>query len=301
MFTLAQLSDIHLGPLPRVSFHQLISKRALGYINWYRRRGQHRREVLDRLVNDLLAQEPNHIAVTGDLVNIALPAEFRAARDWLDSLSSPEMVTVIPGNHDAYVPFLREPGIKRWQPFMTANHAGRPFAAGYRSTFPFVRLFGEIALICLSSARATMPAMASGRLGKRQISRAGEILQQLGDKGYCRIILIHHPPLPGMTSWPRALHDAGAFREILREKGAELILHGHNHRAMATRLESRTGPIAIVGAPSASYASDEPVKSSGYNLLSISKAAHEGWRLAMRSRIFNIEGRLTESDHQLLP
>jgi 3',5'-cyclic AMP phosphodiesterase CpdA len=301
MFTLAHLSDVHLAPLPTPALYQLLSKRALGYVNWRRRRSRHRRDVLDRVVGDLLEKELNHIAVTGDLVNIALPEEFVAARLWLDSLGEPEAVTVVPGNHDAYVPFLRDRGIQQWQPYMLANEKGLPFANGYQHAFPFVRIFGEIALICLSSARATMPAMASGRLGQRQMHRTSEILAQLGRQGYCRIVLIHHPPLPGMTPWQRALHDAAAFREILVEHGAELVLHGHNHRAMIARLAAKSGTVAIVGAPSASFASDEPIKSAGYNLLEISSHGTAQWRISMRSRIFNLEGRMSEEHQTLLP
>ena len=38
MFRLAHLSDIHLGPLPEVSYRELASKRITGYINWQRNR-----------------------------------------------------------------------------------------------------------------------------------------------------------------------------------------------------------------------------------------------------------------------
>ena len=72
-FTLAHLSDPHLPPLPAARLRDLASKRALGYLNWTRNRHKyHRREVLDALVADMRAQAPDHIAVTGDLVNLSL-------------------------------------------------------------------------------------------------------------------------------------------------------------------------------------------------------------------------------------
>src|SRR3954454_22503963 len=102
-FTLAHLSDPHLAPLPAPSLRELVGKRVTGYLHWTRTRHKiHRREVLDALVADLRAQRPDHIAVTGDLVNIALEAEFAPARAWLQSVGAPELVTAIPGNHDAY-------------------------------------------------------------------------------------------------------------------------------------------------------------------------------------------------------
>ena len=103
-FTLAHLSDPHLPPLPEPTFSELLGKRVLGYLNWRRNRHKyHRRDVLDTLVSDLQAQVPNHIAVTGDLVNLALDAEFAPALAWLQRLGAPDQVTTIPGNHDAYV------------------------------------------------------------------------------------------------------------------------------------------------------------------------------------------------------
>ena len=103
-FTLAHLSDPHLPPLPAARLRDLAGKRALGYLNWTRNRHKfHRRDVLDALVSDMQAQTPDHIAVTGDLVNLALEAEFAPSRAWLESVGTPDRVTVIPGNHDAYV------------------------------------------------------------------------------------------------------------------------------------------------------------------------------------------------------
>src|SRR5262249_36749995 len=104
MISLAHLSDPHLGPLPTPRLSELASKRVLGFVNWTRkRRLLHRPEVLDALVADLKAQSADHIAVTGDLANISLPQEFIAARAWLDRLGAAHDVTVVPGNHDAYV------------------------------------------------------------------------------------------------------------------------------------------------------------------------------------------------------
>ena len=87
-FTLAHLSDPHLAPLPKPRLSELMGKRATGYLNWVRSRHLiHSRPMLDKLTADLRTQHPDHIAVTGDLVNIALEAEFGPARDWLNSSS----------------------------------------------------------------------------------------------------------------------------------------------------------------------------------------------------------------------
>jgi len=59
MFTLAHLSDVHLGPLPSVSYRDLISKRITGYINWHRtRRDSFHDGVVGALVADMEASSP---------------------------------------------------------------------------------------------------------------------------------------------------------------------------------------------------------------------------------------------------
>src|SRR5260370_8710378 len=123
-FTLAHLSDPHLPPLPSPRLSDLAGKRALGYLNWTRnRRKFHRRDVLDALVTDLQAQAPDHIAVTGDLVNLALEAEFAPARKWLESVGAPDRVTVIPGNHDAYVRATQHRFAQAWGHYLDSGDA----------------------------------------------------------------------------------------------------------------------------------------------------------------------------------
>src|ERR1043165_5651309 len=103
MFRLAHLSDPHL-PMPSARPAQLINKRVTGYYNWWRHRGHlHVPEALAGIVADIHAQQPDHIALTGDLVHVSLPQEFQRAAEWLVRLGPPDRVTVIPGNHDVYV------------------------------------------------------------------------------------------------------------------------------------------------------------------------------------------------------
>src|SRR3954453_16432881 len=144
-FTLAHLSDPALPPLPEARLRDLAGKRALGYLNWTRNRHKyHRREVLDALVADIQAHRPDHIAVTGDLVNLALNTEFAPAQAWLESVGTPEQVTVIPGTHDAYV---------RGAQHRVADSFG-DYLRGYAETdgasFPFLRRRGPLALIGMS-------------------------------------------------------------------------------------------------------------------------------------------------------
>jgi 3',5'-cyclic AMP phosphodiesterase CpdA len=269
MFVLAHLSDPHLAPLPAPRIVDLAGKRVLGYLHWRRTRHKiHRIEQVDMLVRDLKAQAPDHIAVTGDLVNIALEAEFAQARAWLDGLGAPHDVTLVPGNHDAYVrPALAAHAI-HWHEFMRDDDAT---ASALR--FPFVRRRGPLALIGLSSAVPTAPFMATGRLGANQIARLDDLLDHFA--GLCRVVLIHHPPRSRHGDRFKRLVDAADLRAVLRRRGAELVLHGHDHIHALNWLEGPHGPIPALGVPSASavMADGRRTERAAYNLYRIDAGA----------------------------
>ena len=118
MFTLAHLSDPHL-PMPSARPLDLLGKRVTGYLNWWRHRVHlHVPEALAAIVADIKAQKPDHIALTGDLVNISLPQEFARASRWLAEFGKPEEITVIPGNHDVYVATRWGEGLGLWGAYM---------------------------------------------------------------------------------------------------------------------------------------------------------------------------------------
>ncbi len=267
-FTLAHLSDVHLALRAGFGIRHWRVKRLLGYVNWHRRRkAAHLRSVVDKLTADLANERPDHIAVTGDLVNIGLPDEFAGALDWLQTVGPPDRVTVIPGNHDIYVRLWRDPGIGRWRDYMTSNADGAPYVSAQHAMFPFVRRFGRIALVGVNSAVLTPPVVATGRVGDEQLKRIGDVLDRLGRDGLIRVVLIHHPPLPGQASALRALTDAPAFERLLRTHGAELVLHGHNHTNTHTSCTWTGGAVPVIGIASASMGKihhDEPL--GRYNL-----------------------------------
>jgi 3',5'-cyclic AMP phosphodiesterase CpdA len=284
LFTLAHLSDIHLSPMPRARRRDLFGKRVLGYVNWHRgRKLVHRRDVLDVLTRDLAERGPDHIAVTGDLVNLGLPEEFVLAAEWLRQLGPPERVTAIPGNHDAYVRLHPERGTAHWLPYMKSNEAGEALIGTPSTAFPFVRRFGDVALIALSSAIPTLPFMAAGRIGAAQLAFVGLALEELGRQGLFRVVLVHHPPLAGQVGWRRGLRDARALTSLLQDKGAELVLHGHNHEQTLFKLDTVAGPAVIVGVPSASEAVSGGVPAARYNEYRIGRVRN-GWRCELIGR-----------------
>lgn len=252
-FTLAHLSDVHLGPLPRLGVRHFNLKRALGFLNWHKnRRHAHLGATLELIMADLRAQQVDHVAVTGDLANIGLPEEYRAALRWLEELGDPARVSVVPGNHDIYTRLADDPGVVLWRAYMS-GHAAAARAGGDELPFPYVRRFGKVAIIGANSAVETRPFYAGGRLGIAQRERLGRVLAELGEAGAIRVLLIHHPPLAGQAKRGKALEDAAELEALLARQGAELVLHGHNHMSMiAQRPMMRGGNLTVVGVASAS-------------------------------------------------
>ena len=274
MFVLAHLSDPHLAPLPRPRPRELLSKRGLGYINWLRKRRLiNRADVLAALVADLKAQVPDHVAVTGDLVNLSLSTEFAPALAWLGGLGQPFDVTFVPGNHDSYVSAAEPFAERHWGDFMRGD-------AGER--FPFVRRRGALALIGLSTSLPTPLFAATGNLHGDQLARLGALLGTLKREQAFRVVLIHHPPIEG-GHYFRRLTNAGGLRDVLREHGAELVLHGHHHEASLHWLPGPQLRVPVVGVPSASGAPDRHDEPAGYNLYEI-EGAWGAWRCTMVSR-----------------
>ena len=270
-FTLAHLSDPHLPPMPAAGWRDLMGKRALGYLNWTRNRHKvHRREVLDALVSDLQAQAPDQIAVTGDLVNLALDAEFAPARAWLESVGAADRVTVIPGNHDAYVRATQHRFAEAWGDYLRGDEAPDGDVA-----FPLLRRRGPLALISASSAVPTPPLMATGWLGRSQLDRLERMLAGLAGSEAFRVLLIHHP-LRSDSRFKR-LTDSADLLALLQRHGVELVLHGHDHVHSTIWIDGPRGKIPVVGVPSASAMAHGRYPAAAYNLFSIEREG-DAWR-----------------------
>lgn len=280
-FRIAHLSDCHLGPLPPVSRRELMSKRVLGYLNWQRNRAKaFVAGTTDTLISDLKTQSPDHIAVTGDLVNIALEAEFENASRFLAGLGTPDSVTAIPGNHDAYVPGA----IDRFNLHCAANLASD---TPHSSVYPVLRQRGPVQIIGLSTATATGPFMATGSVDKRQRTCMASELDASKDR--FRLMLIHHPPFDRAGPWYKRLVGAKRVRDVWKEHGAELILHGHTHLPTRQTVEGPNGPIAVFGVASAAQAPGGHKPAASYTLFDVDET-DTGWNVTATRRGYPADG-----------
>lgn len=288
MFKLAHISDVHLGPLPDLSLRELASKRITGFVNWHRNRRRHLfTGTLDCLMADIEKRDPDHMAITGDLVNLASSREITAVTDWLDDAGDPANISIVPGNHDAYVPGAYEKTTRAWYPFMRADGAPADWHENHRC-FPYMRVRGPVALIGCSTAVATPPFAASGYFGQRQARATVKLLRQAGDAGLFRVVMIHHPPIRGATSLHKRMLGIRRFAATISSGGAELVIHGHTHLNTVYWLRGQNGPVPVVGISSASQGPGGHKPPAAYNLFTIAGEAGN-WHLTRERYALNAD------------
>ena len=277
MITLAHISDVHLAPLPPVRASQLINKRITGYLNWrIRRQSTLSGDGLANLVRHMRTQNPDFTAVTGDLVNLGLEAEANSAHNWLETLGDPARVCVSPGNNDSYLKESFGFASNRWGDYMRGETLGE-------EQFPFVRRVGDMAVISCTSSVPSAVGLAIGRFDEAQGARLARTLKMMGEAGYFRVILIHHPPNLEARHPRLGLYGAKIFRRVIAEHGAELILHGHTHKSTIFAIPGNTGDVPVVGVAAAGAAQSEDggEDPARYNLFKIERVG-TAWSCTMR-------------------
>lgn len=267
---LAHCSDLHLLSHDGAGLGTLMNKRWIGAANLMTNRSRHYHvAAFEQMVDDMNALGIEHVLCTGDVTNLALPQEFEFARRKFDKLAGgPTNVTVLPGNHDAYV----AEGIEHFAQVFDEYHradAGWEWPEG-TSRWPIVRVRGELALIGLSTSRATPWFTAYGIVGDEQLERLGHVLADPRLVGKARVVAIHHPPAGRRAqSKIRGLRDHAAFAKVIEAAGADLIVHGHEHRDMTEVLAGPGGPISVRGVASGTYEHDKPERTARYRIYEI--------------------------------
>jgi 3',5'-cyclic AMP phosphodiesterase CpdA len=259
----AHCSDLHLLSLDGARLLDYANKRWIGRLNLLASRSRHHHvEAFEDMVRDFATAGIDHVFCTGDVTNLALEQEFAFAKVRFDQITLPTTeVTVIPGNHDSYVAAGLEYFGAIFAPYFTSDP---DFGEGW----PVVRVRGNVAIIGLSTSLATPWFTAYGRLGEAQLARLDDVLARLAGK--TKIIGIHHPPAGSRSaSRIRGLKDREAFAAVIAKHGADLILHGHEHRDLAASLPGPDGPIPVLGVPSGTYEAGHPERTARYRVIEI--------------------------------
>jgi 3',5'-cyclic AMP phosphodiesterase CpdA len=277
---LAHCSDLHLLSHDGARWLALANKRWIGAANLLTNRSRHYHvAAFEQMIADIDACGVDHVLCTGDITNLALEQEFQFARGLFDRFAGgPERVTVIPGNHDAYV----AEGLAHFATFFEAfsrSDAGWDWPEDARLgqdddlRWPLVRIRGDLALIGVTTSRATPWFTAYGYVGEGQLARLRAALVDPRLVGKRRLVAIHHPPAGKRArSKIRGLRDHEAFARVIADAGADLVVHGHEHRDMREELAGPAGAVVpVIGIASGTYEHGDPHRVARYQIYEISE------------------------------
>lgn len=267
---LAHVSDLHILDLHGVSVERFLSRRVLGGINLLLRRArEHRPEILECLVQDLLAEEPDHIVVSGDLSNLALESEFDRVFQLLKLLGGYARLSVVPGNHDYYT--FRAADTRRFEkwfhPFMFKGE----FSDLDLDVYPYVKRLGDLMLVGINSAARTVPPLSYGTVGDRQLELLETVLgsPEAAESVVCLVMhhALHrrdllHEATSGLLNRDRLLR-------VVQDHKVDLVLYGHDHEGRAWKKEKNGHTTHFVCCGSSTRLSEDPALVARYRVITI--------------------------------
>ena len=276
---LAHLSDIHL-PFGLPEGSQWLSKCGLSALSWLvRKRKRHLSSIADILQQDLIDSAPDLIAVGGDLINFATSQEFKASQRWLQNLGTAEKVVTVPGNHEALTRGWKK-RISLWGDYAPLSE----------EQAPILRKEGVIGLIAVSTAVATPPFMASGKVGAHNIKGMGDLIAEAHSENLCPVVLMHHPPTH-ITSRRKGLADHKAVCQELSKQKPALVLHGHTHHAELSWINTTHDAIPVLGIPSFSLSRHDGRYSGAWRMIEVHKEKSD-WIILITERTLDEEDNL---------
>ena len=199
--------------------------------------GTEQAAVVEALGTLAHAQRPDVVVLSGDITQRARPAQFRAARAFVDRLGAP--VIAVPGNHD--IPLfdlwarLRHPYARYRDAFGTdlepVHQAPELLVVGVNTTRPWRHKDGEVSAL--------------------QIDRVARLLER-ADPAQLRVVVVHQPmAVTRAEDEPNRLRGHAAALQAWAEAGADLVIGGHIHLPYVLPLQGLARPLWVVQAGTA--------------------------------------------------
>jgi 3',5'-cyclic AMP phosphodiesterase CpdA len=232
MRTLVHLSDLHFGRIDE--------------------------RLIAPLTHTISALDADLLVVSGDLTQRARRGQFRAARQFLDTLALPRIV--VPGNHDVplYNVFKRFAG--------PLDNYRRYIAENVEPEF----VDAEIAVIGVNTARSL--TFKNGRINAVQMARIRDRLLPL-PAPLVRIVVTHHPfDLPPRLAGNELVGRAGLAMQAFADSGVDLLLAGHVHASHSANSSERypiDGYAALVIQAGTATSTRRRGESNSFNVLRI--------------------------------
>ena len=182
-------------------------------------------------------QRPDLLVLSGDITQRARPAQFQAARAFVDRLGAP--VLAVPGNHDIAL-------------FDLWARLRRPYArhqAAFGLEIEPVHDSPDLMVVGVNTTRAWRHK--HGQVSAVQIDRVARLLGGAGE-GQLRVVVVHQPvAVTRPEDAPNLLRGHAAALPCWAEAGADLVMGGHIHLPYVMALQGLARPLWAVQAGTA--------------------------------------------------
>ncbi|NTW53755.1 MAG: metallophosphoesterase [Chlorobaculum sp.] len=265
-----------------MSFEKKVTIAHLSDLHFANRNDRYLQEKLDVMLGEFVRRGYDHLVMTGDLIDTAVPAQWTIIRDALSrhGLFDWTKTTVIPGNHDlidleeemriynALNPDDRTRQRRVDERLRQFNNIFRPLISGdgeETAGVPFVKVmhFGEIALSFVAVNTVEPWSGSENPVGARgSVSR--ETFRALMEPGVRQALddtfiigLCHHAYKVYGTGalvdqafdWTMEFKNRDEYLNVVKNLGVKLVLHGHFHRFQVYQ----AGGIAFINGGSFRY------------------------------------------------
>ena len=182
-------------------------------------------------------QRPDVVVLSGDITQRARPAQFRAARAFVDRLGAP--VLAVPGNHDI-------PLFDLWARLRSPY--GR-YSAAFGTDLEPVHRSAELLVVCVNTTRPWRHK--DGEVSALQIDRVARLVEH-ADPAQLRVVVVHQPiAVTRAEDEPNRLRGHAAALQRWAEAGADLVMGGHIHLPYVMPLQGLARPLWVVQAGTA--------------------------------------------------
>jgi len=177
--------------------------------------GTERREVVEALTALAARQRPDVVVLSGDITQRARPAQFQAAKAFVEGLGAP--VLAIPGNHDIALFDL-------WSRF---RHPYARYAFAFGSSLEPVFSSQDMLIVGVNTTRAWRHK--NGEVSASQVDRVAKVLAGASAR-QLRVVVVHQPlAVPEPRERANLLRGHEAAAHAWAAAGADLVMGGHIH------------------------------------------------------------------------
>jgi 3',5'-cyclic AMP phosphodiesterase CpdA len=177
--------------------------------------GTEQPSVVEALLALVARQRPDVCVLSGDITQRARPAQFRAAKAFIDRLGTP--VLAIPGNHDI-------PLFNLWAR-LTRPYAR--YAKAFGTDLEPVHASPDLLVLGVNTTRAWRHK--NGEVSATQIERVARRLSAASPQ-QLRVVVVHQPAaVTEARDRPDLLRGHAAALRAWSAAGADLVLGGHIH------------------------------------------------------------------------